>query len=243
MVSTSRLDRLNHHLTAPPCAAAAAEVVGNETEDVLADERTAATSDTSGNEINQRFQVSRAANAVWGDGLRPYFQYRDLGIQEATSDQFRALLLRVRESASHDGPIEMGQHTTGMHNHQVDFQMVMVVQGWMRFVYEGEGEHLFEAGDCWLQPAKITHNELECSDDLIAFEIVTPGVHETIALEELTGSPPTDQKFHVAKASERVFKDGLRYTARTAIPTATEFRLWCPTGENPHLSDSYAEPL
>eukprot|EP01050_Picozoa_sp_SAG11_P010876 SAG11_NODE_1114_length_5808_cov_12.177965_6_plen_80_part_00 len=41
----------------------------------------------------------------------------------------RALLLRVRESASHDGPIEMGQHTTGLHRHELDFQMVMVLQG------------------------------------------------------------------------------------------------------------------
>ena len=32
-------------------------------------------------------QVSRAVNATWGDGLRPYFQYRDLGIKEATSGQ------------------------------------------------------------------------------------------------------------------------------------------------------------
>eukprot|EP01050_Picozoa_sp_SAG11_P010877 SAG11_NODE_1114_length_5808_cov_12.177965_7_plen_114_part_00 len=50
--------------------------------DVLAPESTA--------NRGQRFQVSRAANATWGDGLRPYFQYRDLGIKEATSAQLCA---------------------------------------------------------------------------------------------------------------------------------------------------------
>ena len=76
----------------------------------------------------------------------------------------------------------MGKHTTGLHQHELDFQMVMVLQGWMRFVFDGEGEHVFEEGDCWLQPAGITHNELECSDDLIAFEITAPGVHPTVPL-------------------------------------------------------------
>ena len=201
-----RLQRVGHHLTVPAGVAAEAELP----RDVLAPESSAALVDTSGKAINQRFQVSRAEGAKWGDGLRPYFQYRDLGIQRATSDQFRALLLRVREEDSHGGPIEMGQHTTGLHYHDVDFQMVVVVQGWMRFVFEGQGEHRFEAGDAWLQPARITHNELECSDDLIAFEIVTPGVHKTVALDDLAGSPPTAQRFHVSKASEREFKDGLR---------------------------------
>eukprot|EP01050_Picozoa_sp_SAG11_P010875 SAG11_NODE_1114_length_5808_cov_12.177965_5_plen_83_part_00 len=81
----------------------------------------------------------------------------------------------------------------------------------MRFVFDGEGEHFFEEGDCWLQPAGITHNELECSDDLIAFEITAPGVHPTVALDQLSGtSPPTEQRFHVSRAAGREFKDGLR---------------------------------
>ena len=142
--------------------------------------------------------------------MRDYFEYRNLGIQKATADQFRALLLRVKDEKEGTGPITMGHHTTGLHRHEVEFQMVFVLEGWMRFVFEGEGEHLFEAGDCWVQPAGITHNELECSDDLVAFEFVTPAVHETVPLDELAGSPPTEQKFHVSKASDAAFGDGLR---------------------------------
>ena len=207
-----RLHRFGRHLAVPACAAAAETAAADDAatrRDFLAPESSAALLDTSGHKINQRFQVSRADGAEWGDGLRSFFQYRDLGIQKATSDQFRALLLRVREEAWHRGPIEMN-HSTGPHQHDVDFQMVMVVQGWMRFVFEGEGEHTFQAGDCWLQPARITHNELECSDDLVAFEITTPGVHDTVAFEELVGSQPTTQRFHVSKASDREFKNGLR---------------------------------
>ena len=33
----------------------------------------------------QTFSVSRASGAVWVDGLRPYFEYRDLGINAATN--------------------------------------------------------------------------------------------------------------------------------------------------------------
>ena len=107
-MAMERLRRVGHHLAlrtvAPSAFGAAAEAV-EAPRDVLAPESSAALVDTSGNAINQRFQVSRAEGAAWGDGLRSYFQYRDLGIQKATSDQFRALLLRVREEDSHDVPL------------------------------------------------------------------------------------------------------------------------------------------
>jgi hypothetical protein len=54
-----------------------------------------------------------------------------------------------------------------------------VLKGWIRFVYEGHGEHTFRAGDCVLQPPSIVHNELECSDDVEVLEIYSPPVHET----------------------------------------------------------------
>jgi uncharacterized protein YjlB len=57
--------------------------------------------------------------------------------------------------------------------------MFYVLKGWMRFVYEGQGEQTFHAGDCVLQPAGIVHNELECSDDVEILEIYSPAVHET----------------------------------------------------------------
>ena len=58
--------------------------------------------------------------------------------------------------------------------------MFYVLNGWIKFVYEGQGEKIFGKGDCVLQPPGIVHNELDCSDDLEVLEIYSPAVHETV---------------------------------------------------------------
>jgi uncharacterized protein YjlB len=63
--------------------------------------------------------------------------------------------------------------------------MFYVLKGWIKFVYEGQGEHLFREGDCVLQPAGIVHNELDCSDDLEVLEIYSPAVHQTVVVDAL----------------------------------------------------------
>jgi len=60
-----------------------------------------------------------------------------------------------------------------------------VLKGWIRFVYDGHGEHTFQAGDCVLQPAGIVHNELECSDDIEVLEIYSPAVHQTVVVNAM----------------------------------------------------------
>jgi len=126
-------------------------------------------------DTKQLFSVSRAEDAVYKTGLRSFMEYRDLGIERATQGQFRAHVIRIKA----DAPGAHDLHTTGLHQHQCDFQMFYVLKGWMRFVYEGQGEHTFHAGDCVLQPAGIVHNELECSDDVEILEIYSPAVHPT----------------------------------------------------------------
>ena len=128
----------------------------------------------------QLFSASLAKDAVYKTGLRSFMEYRDLGIERATHGQFRAHVIRIKEgSDSHD------LHTTGLHKHECDFQMFYVLKGWIRFVYEGEGQHTFNAGDCVLQPAGIVHNELDCSDDLEVLEIYSPAVHPTVVVEAM----------------------------------------------------------
>jgi uncharacterized protein YjlB len=63
--------------------------------------------------------------------------------------------------------------------------MFYVLNGWISFVYEGQGEHTFHAGDCILQPAGIVHNELDCSDDIELLEIYSPAVHETVVVDRM----------------------------------------------------------
>ena len=139
-------------------------------------------------EPNQLFSASLAKDAVYKTGLRSFMEYRDLGIEKATHGKFRAHVIRIKRGAA--GAHEE-LHTTGLHKHECDFQMFYVLKGWMKFVYEGQGEHTFHAGDCVLQPAGIVHNELDCSDDVEILEIYSPAVHETVKVEQIPEAAST----------------------------------------------------
>jgi uncharacterized protein YjlB len=129
----------------------------------------------------QLFSASLAKDAVYKTGLRSFMEYRDLGIEQATHGQFRAHVIRIKkDSAGHHD-----LHTTGLHSHKCDFQMFYVLKGWIKFIYEGQGYHTFNAGDCVLQPAGIVHNELDCSDDVEVLEVYSPAVHETVKVEKM----------------------------------------------------------
>lgn len=105
-------------------------------------------------------------------GLRSYFEYRDLGIKDATQGAYVAHVIRAIR----------GDNATGQwHRHECTFQMYYVLNGWARFEYEGHGVHLVEKGDCVLQPAGIRHREIEHSEDLELIEIVAPGDFETLS--------------------------------------------------------------
>ena len=120
---------------------------------------------------DQKFSVSYAKDGVYKNGLRDFMEYRDLGIENATSGQFRAHVVRVKQGRKG----EQDMHTTGLHQHLCDFQMF----------YGQDGELTFRAGDCVLQPAGIVHNELTCSDDLEILEIYSPAVHETRVVAQM----------------------------------------------------------
>jgi quercetin dioxygenase-like cupin family protein len=129
----------------------------------------------------QLFSASLAKDAVYKTGLRSFMEYRDLGIEQATHGQFRAHVIRIKKEAA--GNHEL--HTTGLHQHLCDFQMFYVLKGWIKFIYEGQGKHTFQAGDCILQPPGIVHNELDCSDDLEVLEIYSPAVHQTVVVDTM----------------------------------------------------------
>jgi quercetin dioxygenase-like cupin family protein len=70
------------------------------------------------------------------------------------------------------------------HYHDVDFQMIYVLKGWIKSEFEGEGVHTFHAGACWIQPPRIKHTVLGYSDDCEVLEIVLPADFETVTLAE-----------------------------------------------------------
>ena len=72
------------------------------------------------------------------EGLRAFFQYRDLGVSEATHGKVIAHLVRANEAP------EKG---TGWHRHEADFHIVIMLKGWAKFMYDDQ-ETLVAAGDC-----------------------------------------------------------------------------------------------
>ncbi|HYG87928.1 MAG TPA: cupin domain-containing protein [Azospirillum sp.] len=122
-----------------------------------------------------RFTVSHADDSPFRrDGLRPFFEYRDLGIRAATGGKVAAHVIRARP-----GEESLG----GWHTHALDFQMVYVLKGWVKFAYEGQGEVMLRAGSCVHQPPGIRHVEIAHSDDLEMLEITLPAEFETEAAE------------------------------------------------------------
>jgi quercetin dioxygenase-like cupin family protein len=117
------------------------------------------------------FSVSHAAASGFeDDGLRPFFQYRDLGLRAATGGRVVAHVIRAKPGVP---------AVSERHYHEVEFQMVYVLRGWIRFDYEGVGEVTLTAGSCVHQAPGIRHIELGHSDDLELIEIVMPADFET----------------------------------------------------------------
>jgi hypothetical protein len=109
-------------------------------------------------------------------GLRRYAQYRDLGIAAATNGMVRAHVIRMIPPCD---PAEVSKR----HFHEVDFQMVYVLKGWIKGEYEGAGAVMMREGSCWLQPPKIKHSVLDYSDDCELLEIIMPADFATVELE------------------------------------------------------------
>ena len=63
----------------------------------------------------QSFCASLAKDAKYEPGLRSCFEYRDLGIGNATDGQYHAAVIRVTEDAKGDQDLL----TTGVHRHEV----------------------------------------------------------------------------------------------------------------------------
>lgn len=119
----------------------------------------------------QAFTVSHAdSSAFQGEGLRPFFEYRDLGIARATAGRFGAHVIRA---------VPGMESPAKWHRHDLDFQMVYVTRGWVIFEYEGKGEQVLREGSCVLQPPGIRHRELRHSDDMELIEITAPAAFAT----------------------------------------------------------------
>ncbi|MEK7829628.1 MAG: cupin domain-containing protein, partial [Acidobacteriota bacterium] len=79
-----------------------------------------------------------------------------------------------------------GETPDYVHFHKVRFQMIYCKAGWVRVVYEDQGQpFVLHPGDCVLQPPVIRHRVLESSSGLEVVEIGSPAIHETFVEHEL----------------------------------------------------------
>ena len=126
------------------------------------------------------FSVSHLKDAEFeSQGLRSFFEYRDLGIKAATGGRVGAHVIRAKP----------GKHgSTGWHSHDLDVQLVYVLQGWVEFDYEGIGAVRLEAGACVHQPPGIRHVEIAHSDDVEMLEITLPADFTTEKAEPATAA-------------------------------------------------------
>jgi uncharacterized RmlC-like cupin family protein len=126
-------------------------------------------------------RVSHAAASKFEKrGLRSYFEYRDLGIREATRGKIVAHVIRARPGKAPHGE---------WHLHDCDVQFVYVLKGWVEFEYEGVGRVRMKAGSCFYQPPRIRHREIRHSKDVQMLEIVAPASFRTLDSPSPSGKP------------------------------------------------------
>jgi mannose-6-phosphate isomerase-like protein (cupin superfamily) len=124
----------------------------------------------------QNFVVSHHREEDFrADGLRAYAEYRDLGIAKGTHGLARAHVIRLI------GPCNP-QEVSKLHLHDVEFQMVYVLKGWVKTYLEGQGEILMREGSCWTQPPRIRHLIRDYSDECELLEVILPADFETVEL-------------------------------------------------------------
>ena len=110
------------------------------------------------------------------DGLRAYAKYRDLGISAASHGLAQAHVIRLQGPCNPD-------EVSKLHFHDVQFQMVYVLKGWVKTYMEGEGETLMKQGSAWTQPPRIRHMILDYSDDVELLEVILPAEFKTVELK------------------------------------------------------------
>lgn len=108
-------------------------------------------------------------NAPWIIG-RAGMHYRDL-IPGRLGGAIIASHIRIPDA----GPVP-----DKVHFHDVGFQLIYCIHGWVRLAYEDQGPpFILSSGDCVIQPPRIRHRVLEASENLQVVEIGVPAEHMT----------------------------------------------------------------
>lgn len=126
-----------------------------------------------------KFSHVKPQDTEWrGDGLRDFFQYKDLGIKDATDGKVIAHLVRANKAPTEG---------TGWHVHVLDFQIVVMNKGWAKFMY-GDKVTLVEAGDVVHQQPGLVHYLFDYSPDMEYLEICSPADFGSVEVKAPEGA-------------------------------------------------------
>jgi quercetin dioxygenase-like cupin family protein len=121
--------------------------------------------------------IDRAKGAKWSnEDIRPQFEYRHFGVEEATGRQYGSHVIRVAKGAR--PPVRHHVHP------DCEFLLVYVLKGWVKFWYDGEGEVRLNVGDVHLLPAGISHAVTGWSKDLEMLETTNPADYRSVELTD-----------------------------------------------------------
>jgi mannose-6-phosphate isomerase-like protein (cupin superfamily) len=112
-----------------------------------------------------KLAISTAKDARYVPGRRHFFQYRDLGVTEATGGKMRAQVTSAKSAMDRE---------TGWHYHTCDMQFVYILKGWVDLEFEGGRKARFGAGDSVMIPGGMPHQEIATSEDLELVEVSVP---------------------------------------------------------------------
>ncbi|HTP97394.1 MAG TPA: cupin domain-containing protein [Burkholderiales bacterium] len=116
----------------------------------------------------------------YAPGRRPFFKYRDLGLEAATGGRMRAY---------QNNSIAGMTQPTGWHYHTCEMQFVYVLKGRLVIEFEDGTVATFTAGDSFFIPGGVRHNEIYVSEDKEALEVSVPGKIGTVGVERPAGLP------------------------------------------------------
>jgi quercetin dioxygenase-like cupin family protein len=118
-----------------------------------------------------KLAVSEQKNATFVPGRRAFFQYRELGVTEATKGRMRAQVTSAKSAMDRE---------TGWHYHTCEMQFVYVLRGWVDLEFDRGTVKRFGPGDSVMIPGGLAHQEIATSDDLELIELSVPAEMGTV---------------------------------------------------------------
>ena len=99
----------------------------------------------------QKVGHARLKEPVLVKGRREFFQYRDLGVAQASGGGMRAQVMMASQGLS---------QPTGWHYHECEGQFIYIIKGWVDLEFEDGRTIRVEQGDSLYIPGHMRHTEI-----------------------------------------------------------------------------------